>query len=185
MRMTSMPYYKKSKTNKSKEVNSKFLMNKSNILYLILLAFVIIFLTVILPRWLYVGTSPPDTGNCLANYGYKCLYWIYAGASGNVTVTIGQNTGIKWATAKIYFVPQGSQVNYSGVPVLLSTGILSGNIIADGLASGSTARVTLPMSSPKTAPGVVNSGTIWAVYSTSFGGSTYYAKIATATFRAV
>ena len=183
--MIFMPYYKKSKTNKSKEVNSKSLTNKSNIMYLILLAFVILFLTVILPQWFYVGTSPPDTGNCLANSEYKCLAWTYLGASGNVMLTLGQTTGTNWMTAEIYLIPQGTSVNYSGIPISLSKpGMLNGNIITGGLASGSTTQVTLPLSNPGTSPGVVNSGTIWAVYSTVSGGPISYANMGTFTFKA-
>ncbi len=179
-----MSHEPKIKSDKSK-ASREFFINKNNILYLVLLAFVIIFLTIILPRWFYVGTSSPDTGNCLANSEYECLYWTYSGVSGNVVLTIGQNTGTRWMAAEIYFVPQGAQVNNSGVPLLLSNGILAGNTLSNGLVSGNMVRVTLPISNPETTPGVVNSGAIWAVYSTSSVEPANYAKMATATFRAV
>jgi len=108
---------------------------------------------------------------------------MYQHTTGNVTLTLRQETGTNWASATIYFVPQGTQI-INGTPSSITNGS-SGNIIIDGLNNGQNVSVTLAISSPtSTQAGKLVSGQIWSKYWTSSGGP-YYAQIAVITMKAV
>ena len=184
-----MPHDKKLTTGGSKRSN-KILNNKNKyhmrLIIIILVLLIILFIIEILPQMFGTISSPGFPGGCTANPEYKCLEWIYSITSGNVLVNIGQNTGTNWTTAEIYLISNGMQTDSNGVPELLyATGTSNGNVIIDGLDSGATAQLTLPVTTPGVYPNASNFGTIWAVYTTKSGGQTYYANMGTFTFKSV
>ncbi len=130
-----------------------------------------------------LGGSPLGT-SCLPQSGFECTGVALSHTTGNVIVTVGQNTGTNWATANVYFVPQGTGLT-SGVPTSISNAPASGNYLSSGLTSGQTAQVTVPVAAPSISVGATYAGALWAVYTTSTGGSTlYYAELATITMKA-
>ncbi len=126
--------------------------------------------------WLPFQGTPLST-RCITQQNYTCSEVVYSHSTGNLTLIIGQSTRYNWTSVSIYFVPFGT-ANVGGIPSTILDGIASGNVIMQGLASGSTSSITLRISSPSvTQKGTVANGSIWAKYTTSNGGP-YYAQMA-------
>lgn len=120
------------------------------------------------------GGGGPLTSFCIAQSNYTCGAISYSHITGNVTLVVGQSTGIDWTLTSVYFVPQGAQM-VNGTPTIVTSE--PGNVIIGGLPSGETASVTLPVSST-TNMGAKISGSIWVKYQTSSAGL-HYIQLAT------
>ena len=130
-----------------------------------------------------LGGSPLCT-TCLPQSGYQCSGVVYNHYNGNMTVTIGQTTGMNWSAAEIYYVPQGTYSD-GGVPVsTLGLNATNGYIVPNGLTNEQYVVVNLSVSGP-VPPGTARAGEIWAAYTTTHIGQVYYAQIAEVTIRAV
>jgi len=131
----------------------------------------------------FSGTSLLGT-TCIASSGYYCSNLVLHG--GALSFTFGQNTGVNWASATIFFWPSGATA-----PSSTPTGSCA-NTISGGINSGQTVPVTLsgtcgPTGSTITLPSSLGStiaGSIWAAYTTPSGGTTYYTQVATLTAKA-
>ena len=73
---------------------------------------------------------------CVANQGYLCSTPVYS--NGNLSVTLGQDTGASWASASFAFVPTGYSVNTSTF-YIVPGGMQSGTAQAMGLPIPSSA----------------------------------------------
>jgi len=91
----------------------------------------------------FSGTSLLGT-TCIASSGYYCSGLVLHG--GTLSFTFGQNTGVNWAAANVFFLPSGSAPP-SSVPgscvAPFSSGIYSGQTVTVSL-SGSCNGVSLP-----------------------------------------
>jgi hypothetical protein len=130
----------------------------------------------------FSGSSLLGT-TCIASSGYLCSGLVLHG--GTLSFTFGQNTGVNWLTANVFYLPSGSAAP-SSVPSGTCTNSISG-----GLMSGQTVPVSLsgtcgisPYTStlPTTVGGTI-AGSIWAAYTTSSGGP-YFTQAATLTAKA-
>ncbi len=127
-----------------------------------------------------LGGSPLGT-TCLPQSGYVCSSPVLTPNSFNVI--IGQATGINWETSNIVWVPSG----YSA-PTAQSANIIAANTISGGISglteindpstainSGQTVSVGLGFTTSNApAVGSSASGQLWALYTTSSGGTTVY-----------
>ena len=104
----------------------------------------------------------------------------YNHTSGNLTLSVSQSTGSSWAVAYVMFVPIGAQYS-NGAPLVNWN---SSVLLPNGLASGSSATVKLPVSSP-VAFGTHLSGTVWSKYQINAGGTFYYAQVGSVNTTAV
>ncbi len=130
------------------------------------------------------GTALLGT-TCIATSGYTCQGPVYSHTSGNLLITFGQNTGVNWATANVYFVNQTKEsVMAGGGPTALA---LPTNIIGT-LATGQTISLSLPVSgagSSSTPIGTTVTGYLWATYTTpTSAGTTLFTQVATVTAKA-
>ncbi len=131
---------------------------------------------------------------CIAFAGFSCQSPTYDHTSGNLIVTIGQNTGTNWVTANIVFVPQGTATS-SGIPSVTwvgananpqsDAGSANAEYAGTEIYSGQTLTMYLPASAASTSVGTTISGSIWVQYTTSSGGTLYYTQIAQVTAKAV
>ena len=158
--------------------------------YLMTYGWAILIIAVVMVALFSLGIlgGSPLTTTCLPQSGYQCSGVVYSHTSGNVVATIGQTTGNNWASANVYFVPQGTSTTGAGVPSSISNNPKGGNVIGT-LNSGATATsIDIPVSAPSTAAGTSTSGQLWAVYYVTSGGTTqgpYYSQLATVTLKAV
>ena len=127
-----------------------------------------------------LGGSPLGT-TCLPQSGYVCSNPALVPTSFNVI--LGQATGTNWATSNFIWVPSGTAVPSTQVCTAAVANSLAGpgySCLVDysnpstALSSGQT--VSLSVAPGGTAPTVGQSfsGQIWALYTTSSGGSTVY-----------
>jgi hypothetical protein len=131
----------------------------------------------------YLGTSNPGVllqgEQCIAASGYLCKNPVYNHSTGNIIVTLGQDTGTNWSTANFLFVPQGTTV-LNGVQSISFTSNPANtlyNTVNKGLPSEQNVTVSFPVS------GLVNinttaTGTIWVQYTTRQNSTFQYASMA-------
>ena len=126
----------------------------------------------------FSGTSLLGT-TCIASSGYYCSNLVLHG--GTLSFTFGQNTGVNWAAANVFFLPSGSAAP-SSVPGTcvnpFSSGINSGQTVTVSL-SGTCGGTSLP-----TTLGSTIAGSVWAEYQTATGGTMYFTQVATLTAKA-
>ncbi len=159
--------------------------------YLMTYGWALLIISIVIVALVSIGVfnGNPLGTTCIAASGYTCQVISYSQTTGNVVVTIGQDSGSAWTSANIVFVNQTAQssVVSSGLNAVQLEPMQSGgvaNTLSTGLVSGVTTTVTLP------ATGTVRVGTglngyIWASYTTSVsGGSTIQAQIASLTAKA-
>ena len=129
---------------------------------------------------------------CIAGSGYLCAGVTYSHSTGTISLTLGQNTGAKWFTANVAFVPQGTE-EIGGVPSIFnaSTGTAAGTniVVALGplnsgqevtLGSGGTfGALSATVGTPVTTAPVCTrvGGSIWVAYTTTSGGPVQYVQI--------
>lgn len=118
------------------------------------------------------GNGRMPSNACVAGSGYLCSGPSYSHATGNITLTLTQDTGANWTSATILFVPQGTNLS-NGVPVI---SWVNGNTISGGLKNGTTTLVTLPASGPVEIGTQIN-GSVWAQYTTNIGGTVSYSEM--------
>lgn len=138
------------------------------------------------------GTRLPYECVALSESGYYCQNPIYKVSTGNLTATIGQNTGKTWISANVEYIPESvvSNVISCGFSINGNTNCLipaaNETEISGGLVSGQTIRISIPVSlASSTKLGQVIQGQIWVQYQTSIGGSYSYVEIATVNLQAV
>lgn len=155
--------------------------------YLMTYGWALLIISIVVVALVSIGVfnGNPLGTTCIASPGFTCQVSSYSQLTGNLVVTIGQDSGTAWSSANVVFVnaSQEGTVQSSG----LSTGQLTpgtSNTLPSGLASGVTTTLTLP-ATPPTRVGSGLSGYIWVSYATSAsGGSTVQAQIASVTAKA-
>lgn len=123
---------------------------------------------------------------CITPPGFLCQSPVYSNSTGNIVVTLGQDTGTSWLTSNFVFVPQGavsSQRNSSMYFTLNQANITYGGKAGNGLTTGQYVKIILPVS------GAVKistpaTGTIWVQYTTSQNNTFQYAEIASINIKA-
>jgi hypothetical protein len=158
---------------------------------LILVLFVIVCLSFFIP----VFSVPGVLGiNCVANTGFYCSDLKYLHVTGNLIVTVGQNTGDSWSAWAIGYAPNGTET-LSGIPKIRFSAVPNSSKLYSGQRINITSDI-LSVSSPKTTIGMYTSGGIWVCFSKAnnvtiiggIGGCTpqgnssakvYYVEIAT------
>lgn len=159
--------------------------------YLMTYGWALLIISIVIVALVSIGVfngSPLGT-NCIAAAGFTCQIQSYSQLTGNLVVTIGQDSGSAWTSANIVFVNQTAE------SAVLSTGLSTGqlttmasggpaNTLSSGLPSGVTTVITLPASAPvKVGTGL--NGYVWASYTTGVsGGSTIQAQIGSVTAKA-
>ncbi len=128
----------------------------------------------------YYTTSIPTTtayygSQCLPQSGYTCSNPFLSSYSGELNVTLGENTGNNWYDVGLVWVPSGTDL--SNVQNLFNSPTAR---FYNYMYSGSTYYFLLPVTGQGAGPGTIYNGTIWAQYSVSPGGGTYYTEIASA-----
>ncbi len=163
--------------------------------YLMTYGWAILIIAIVMVALFALGVfNPPVSTTCEAVSGYQCSAVTFNHGNigtypaGNVVMTFGENTGVDWVAANVFWVPQFWSTTVSGVPSIIPSSGLTlatesgeGNIIVGGLVSGQTAQVSLPVFGANTSPinlGATVSGTVWAQYWTASGGP-YYNQIQT------
>lgn len=121
---------------------------------------------------------------CVAQAGYLCQSPSYNHITGNIAVTIGQNTGTRWTTANIVFVPQGTATTNGGIPAI-SFISYPANITygSTGLISGQTVNIVLPVGK-QVYVGTPATGSIWVQYTTQGNQTASYTQIAAINIKA-
>ncbi len=156
--------------------------------YLMTYGWALLIISVVIVALVSIGIFNNPLGTtCIAAEGYTCQIGQYSATTGNIQVTIGQDSGSTWTSANIVFVNNSAQssVVASGLSSLQLTPMPNGdaNTLPSGLASSVTTTVTLP------ATGTVRVGTgingyIWASYSTgTSNGATIQAQVAQLTVK--
>ena len=128
----------------------------------------------------FSGTSLLGT-TCIASSGYYCSNLVLHG--GTLSFTFGQNTGVNWAAANVFFLPSGAPA-----PSSVPTGSCVNSF--SSINSGQTVTVSLSGTcgpggtSLPTTLGSTIAGSVWAEYQTATGGTMYYTQAATLTAKA-
>lgn len=180
--------------------------------YLMTYGWAILIIAVVLGALFSLGVFDGSIGlsnACVAASGYICSGPTYSHTTGIITVSLGQDTGIHWATANFIYVPNGAATS-AGLPVTMSSFqaiALNGNVEygagggSSGLASGqiaialwlpvngvSNAISMTPLSTPLAIGSTSITGEIWVEYTTmtsSVVASTpQYARIASINLKA-
>jgi len=134
------------------------------------------------------------TNSCIASPGFLCTGASYSHSNANITVTLGQSTGISWVAVNFTFVPQGTPTN-AGIPMISFNSLPSNTILTtdgQGLPNDGEQLIVLPANSitPPVVVGTPIEGTIWAYYTyyTSSQGiqqkNTGYAQMAVVKLKA-
>ncbi|MDE1861011.1 MAG: hypothetical protein KGH72_04840 [Candidatus Micrarchaeota archaeon] len=149
---------------------------------------VIIFLFTVGP-----GPGTPYNTTCLAQSGYFCSNPVFRSTSGNLLVTVGQDSGSNWTSANVLFLPAG----YSTSRILAPSYFIAANsgiaykAITGGLMNGQTMQITVPVNDvvtdkPYYPVGSALGGTLWVEYTISGynSSSDYFAQLATVSLKA-
>ena len=160
--------------------------------YLMTYGWALLIISIVIVALVSIGVfngSPLGT-SCIANPGYTCQIQSgsYSAATGNLVVTIGQDSGASWTTANVVFI------NASNEPSVLSSGLSTSqltpmpsgtaNTLSSGLASGVKTTVTLPATGAQSVGHGIN-GYIWVSYTTgASNGATIQANIGSLTAKA-
>lgn len=160
--------------------------------YLMTYGWALLIISIVIVALVSIGVfngSPLGT-TCIASPGFTCAVQTFSQASGNLTVTIGQDSGTPWTTANVVFInaSQESSVQSTGLTTAMLTPQTAGpsNNIVSGLPSGTTTTVTLSVIGAGQAHvGQGISGYIWVQYTTgSSGGAVTQAQLASVTAKA-
>jgi hypothetical protein len=136
-----------------------------------------------------LGSTPTS---CTTVAGYSCSQIIYSHTTGTVTFLFSQSSGVTWAAANVYFIPNTNGSNSGGIPLTIINSPTSGNTIGytqsnpagSGLASGQITPITLTVSGPNVAIGSAVEGKLWIAYESSKSSQVYYEEVATMLLKA-
>ncbi len=122
---------------------------------------------------------------CSETFGYICSNVIYNPSTGTLELSLGQHTGVDWATANIVFVPAGSRFGYAppdsnqiisaipDVPFSAPYAFISNN----GFKNGSTMDVIMRVGNNESS--VLHSGTVWGEFTLGNGDpGVYFIQVA-------
>ena len=153
--------------------------------YLMTYGWAILIIAIVLAALFSLGVFGGGLGlpnACVAQSGFSCSSPVYGHATGNILVTIGQNTGTNWVAANIIFANATTLSTITGGTWPTGPG---SNAIGATWYSGSVQATNIPVSPTTTAIGAAVSGQIWARYQTAAAGTFYFTEIAVVTAKAV
>ncbi len=154
--------------------------------YLMTYGWAILIIAIVLAALFSLGVFGGGLGlpnACVAQSGFSCSSPVYGHATGNILVTIGQNTGSNWqAAANVIFANTTTLSTITGGTWPTVPG---SNTVTGTWYSGSVQSVNIPVSSTSTAIGAGVSGQIWARYQTVAAGTLYFTEVAVVTAKAV
>ncbi len=164
--------------------------------YLMTYGWAILIIAVVLAALFALGVfngSNLSGNSCQATPGFLCSNPTYSHTNANISVTLGQETGINWIGANFVFVPSATPF-VSGVPAISfnAPGPANVTLYNTGLVSGAEATLNLSVNNTSfpVAVGSPIVGTIWAQYTYVTGAAgaartgTSYAQIAALNLRA-
>lgn len=132
----------------------------------------------------YYSTPPPIGTACVPQSGFLCKYSILNNITGDLTLTLGQNTGKNWNNVYLIFVPYNTQVNSSGVPQV-SFVMPNTTYLASMISSRAIATINLIVAKPNSLTmGQGVTGTIWAKYMVNGSTNYSYSEIAALNIKA-
>lgn len=103
--------------------------------------------------------------SCVAGPGFSCSNIFYSHSTNQLLATIGQSTGATWAASIFAYVPAGTSVLASGVPVSVFSYRNYQNESNPGpLTSGQKTTTTFTLGNVPANTGTVAVGSIWACY---------------------
>lgn len=106
---------------------------------------------------------------CTTAPGYTCDIQSFSASTGNVVVTIGQDSGTPWTSAQILFI--NSSAESAAQAGLTPAMLAASNTLSNGLPSSTTITVSVPVFAPGSARvGQSITGYLWAEY--TIGGQT-------------
>ena len=123
----------------------------------------------------FSSLPPGGLTGCVALTNYLCSNAFLSNATGNLTIQLGQNTGLNWSNVYFIFIPTGTPINSSGVPILSFNKLDAA--YNSSLPTGSELIDTLPATAPGIKKGTRINGYIWAKYSTD-NQSIHYVEVA-------
>lgn len=139
--------------------------------YLMTYGWAILIIAIVLAAMFTLGIFKSPVGTtCRSFPGYVCTAPVFTGtlsAGGNLIASVGQGTGATWYDVGYVYVPSSASTS---TPTAAALGSASGTgedwvDVANVLNTGSTVTATLPV------PVGAASGTIWAEYATTSGGT--------------
>jgi hypothetical protein len=170
----------------AKQKEPKPIIKRKTLVLLGLAVLIIIFVLLVLSAQ---GTFyvPGVNGNtCVADSGYLCLNPVYFHSTGNILVTIGQNTGTSWLTANFVFVPKGTLM-INGKPSISFTSTPANTTYSTtgiGFITGQTTQtIHLPVTGA-VSMGTPAIGSIWVEYTTMNNSTPQYVQMATINIKA-
>ncbi len=137
------------------------------------------------------NSSNINASACIASPGYLCSKAQYTHSTGNIIVTVGQNSANSWITANFVFVSSGTPFA-NGVPAISFNSFPANTVLSStgGLSNGQgQATLYLPATGPVNV-GTPISGTIYVQYTYDYysGGveqlQSGYAQIGTLNLKA-
>ncbi len=157
----------------------KKVKDKIKLLLWSLAILVVISALIIIHLFFNTFSVPALATGCIENSGFICKAPVYNHFTGNIVVTLGQNTHISWLTANFVFIPEEtSTLNES--PYLLFTSnpvnTTYGSTTSNDLKSGQLVSITLPITG-KVNIGTYANGVIWAQYTTNLDSNLQYARL--------
>lgn len=154
-------------SNKNRKFSSAFIL-------FVVLTVLFSYLFIQLSSLVFQSMSTPIRNfGCISLYGFNCSNLIYNHLSGNLSVTIGQNTGVTWTAWGIGYASNMTNLSSFGIPEILFSSVVNlENVNSNALISGQTIRLTnnlIHASSQNTTIGNYATGYLWACYTTSSG----------------
>jgi hypothetical protein len=114
------------------------------------------------------STGNPQIPSCVASSNYYCTDLVYSHITGNLTLTLRQDTNVTWTSWAIAYAPQGTTFNATGAPKVAFSTVSDALILPSGQKIKITTNI-LPVSSPNTPIGTLTAGTIYVCYTTAGG----------------
>ncbi|VVB77118.1 Uncharacterised protein [uncultured archaeon] len=119
------------------------------------------------------GPSTLQGTTCIAGSGFYCGGLAYSHTTGNLIVSLGQNTGTNWTAWGIAYAPQGTDI-VADIPKVKFSPINSSDSSARNYSLPSGMQVftrgnILPASASSIALGTATSGAIWVCFTTASG----------------
>lgn len=144
-----------------------------NVILIILVFLIVIVVMLFLltrPPSFWLGPNSTYINGCIQNENYSCQNPTLISTTGNLTVTIQQNTKVNWTNVYFGFDKEG--ISYNAI----YTQSLESSYYVNNLNSGDPIKITLSVDQPGIRRGTLLKGFIWAKYNTS-NQSVHYAYI--------
>lgn len=157
--------------------------NKMKFIFGAVVILVIIAILYLILTTSIISTQLPPGDTCVATSGYLCQNATYLHNNGNLTISVGQNTGYSWSSVNFAFIPQGTAIK-NGLPVIsFNSTAVNTFYSSTGLNSDQVVTVYLPISG-EVSIGTPATGTIWVQYVTNTSQTQQYAEIAAVNIKA-